>query len=75
MDEEKPQCSKSFIESKTVTANLLLASGVEIFPHFAAWIASHPETSILLVSLLNIVLRRFTWGSVHFVKPKPCERP
>ena len=56
--------------SKTVTANLgfpmVLQVGIEIFPSIGPWVASHPQTVVLLLAAMNIAVRHMTGGGLRY---------
>lgn len=58
--------SKNAFSSKTCWANMLLASAVEIHPGVGAWVASHPQGAILGIALMNVLIRHFTQGGLHY---------
>ena len=61
--------------SKTVGANLLGApliyqSAIEIFPGLGVWVSSHPQSLILGMAFLNVVMRHFTAGGLTLKRIK-----
>lgn len=58
--------SKSVLTSKTCWANLLMASVAEVLPGAGSWIATHPQTAILLCAVGNIVLRHLSIQPLHW---------
>ena len=63
--------SKSVLLSKTCITNLMLASLFEFHPGWKAWAAAHPDSIVLIYTVLNVVMRWFTTGPIHmFFKDK-----
>lgn len=62
--------SKSFLVSKTLGVNLFMASATELFPTMKPWVATHPQTAILAMALINIVMRHFTTSPLSYRSSK-----
>jgi hypothetical protein len=62
--------SKPVWASKTyganIGANMLVAAAMEISPAIASWVATHPQTLILLISAMNIGLRHVSTTQLTF---------
>ena len=66
-----PRPRKTLLSSKTVLANalgapLVYSAAVELFPQVQPWIAAHPQTLVLGMSVMNVVLRHFTGGGIQY---------
>lgn len=76
---EKQDGQKFVLASKTVMSNALYGNAVvpiaiELIPQLSLWIQSHPQTAVMLASMLptwlNIVLRHFTEGGISYAPKK-----
>lgn len=59
---------KSFAESRSIWANLIIALLVKFWPGAADWVSHNPEVFALGASLLNILLRFVTKTSISLTK-------
>lgn len=68
--EQEDQETKSAALSKTHWANLLLACSTELFPQVQPWIASHPQSTVTLIAIMNMALRQFSTPTKLTVLPR-----
>lgn len=67
MNQEEAK-TKSVLTSKTWIANLLLASAMECVPSVNTFARSHPETMVLISTVMNLILRHFTDSPIEYRK-------
>ncbi len=53
--------------SKTLWANMILAASTELLPSMQPWISSHPQAALLIISTLNVALRKASKTPIHFI--------
>jgi hypothetical protein len=57
---------KHAIKSKTIAANVFLAGIAPFIPAAREFIESNPQTALLIVALINILLRRLSNSAIRF---------
>lgn len=65
---------KTLLSSKTIGVNLgaplALQAATEIFPQLGPWVATHPQTLVLAMAGLNILMRHLTAGGLRYAPKK-----
>lgn len=69
MEQPGARTAQSVFTSKTWIANVVLASAMELVPAVNTFARSHPETMVLISTVMNLLLRHYTEVPITYRKP------